>query len=94
MDTTAQPDMASPNYSQFLNLDGSDDGSYSAPSDDLSSGSLSSISSDTLGNSCLEMGYGLNVEPDVLQFERSAVARKSLILYLMLLVLFPMYIWL
>jgi hypothetical protein len=64
-----QQDVASPDYSRFLSFDGSDDGSYSAPSDDPSSGSLSSISSNTLDDPALELGYDLNVEPDMLQID-------------------------
>jgi hypothetical protein len=62
---TVQQDVASPNYSQFLNFGGSDDGSYSAPSDDVSSESLSSMSSSTSDNSGLEACYDLNIEPDM-----------------------------
>jgi hypothetical protein len=74
MYTTARQHAASPNYSQFLNFDGSDDGSRSAPSEDVSSESLSGISSNTLDNSDLEMGYDLNVESDMHQIDNLSYA--------------------
>jgi len=60
---TAEHNIGSPNYSQFLNFDASDIPSYTAPSEGISSGSYYRTSPESVALSRQSTSYPLKIEP-------------------------------
>jgi len=69
--TVSQNNPPSPNYSQFLNFESSDVGSYSVPSEDMPQESYFRTSPNSFNAPVQSPGFPLKLDPDLMQHESS-----------------------